>query len=207
MDAAAESPFGHRLRGHHGKSAAGAIAIRDCSNVGRTGFKGAGTTDWLQTRVDVLPKQPNLAVFPGGGAIIARLGKEEYLILDGCQPAESLAARLDCEWDQGGKQAERPCGFPLPRADSHSWLRLEGRCVPEMMAKICAVDVRASGFSPGFVAQTVVARIGAVLIRDGDAASYALHLLTDSASANYLWDVLEDAGAEFGCGFADIGRQ
>ncbi|EJT00809.1 sarcosine oxidase subunit gamma, partial [Rhizobium sp. CCGE 510] len=87
-----------------------------------------------------------------------------------------------------------------------SWLYLEGRSVSQMMSKICGVDLRDGKFEPGEVAQTVVARIGAVLIRQMDEGSYGIHMLTDFASADYLWDVLEDASAEFGGGFTGAGR-
>ena len=97
--------------------------------------------------------------------------------------------------------SEATIGYPLPRADSHSWLLIKGADVPAMMAKICGVDLRPEVFSEGEVAQTVVARIGAILIRADQDGEYGLYMLTDFASAHYIWDVLQDAADEFGGGF------
>lgn len=204
MGVVAKSPFGHRfnraapVRNNEG------VLIGDLSGVGRTGFKGAGTTEWLTSKVRILPDRPNRAVVLPDGTLIARLGKEEYLILD-----KSVASRvcdaLEAAWNLESLEAGR-IGYPLPRADSHSWLYLEGTSVSQMMAKICGVDLREGTFGPGEVAQTVVARIGAVLIRQMGEGPYGLHMLTDFASADYLWDVLEDASAEFGGGFVAAGR-
>ena len=50
----------------------------------------------------------------------------------------------------------------------------------------------------GRIAQTVAARVTVVVIRDDIKDLLSYHLLTDSASAAYVWDSLLDAMAEFG---------
>jgi len=182
------------------------VIIRDRSNVGRTGFKGAGTTNWLMTQVHRVPDHPNLAVLLPDATLIARLGKEEYLLLDSCTASTSQCAELEASWYAHNKLTGGQIGYPLPRADSHSYLYLEGDEVPRMMAKICGVDLRADTCPAGEIVQTTVAQIGAVLIREIAEKTYGLHMLTDFASADYLWDVLEDAAEEFGGGFAATGR-
>ncbi len=206
MGASATSPFAHRLNRRALTEGPRGVIIWDRSNVGRTGFKGAGTTNWLATRVHLVPDRPNRAVKLPHGTLIARLGKEEYLVLDGCVTGMSQSAELEASWYAQNKQTGGQIGYPLPRADSHSWLYLEGNDVPKVMAKICGVDLRPGTCPPGDIVQTFVARIGAVLIREITEKTYGLHMLTDFASADYLWDVLEDATAEFGGGFAAAGR-
>ncbi|NFV82197.1 hypothetical protein [Magnetospirillum aberrantis] len=71
-----------------------------------------------------------------------------------------------------------------------------------MLAKMCGVDLRRHVFADGAVAQTSVARLNAILIRQGD----AVHLLADSASAEYLWDCVVDAMAEYGGAVAGAGH-
>ncbi|AYG64160.1 sarcosine oxidase [Rhizobium jaguaris] len=206
MGAVAKSPFGHRFDQAAPVRNDKGVIIRDFSRLGRTGFKGAGTTEWLTTKVRILPDRPNRAVASADSALIARLGKEEYLILDQKVAGREFCSDLEAAWNADSAQGATRIGYPLPRADSHSWLYLEGNSVAQMMSKICGVDLRDGKFEPGEVAQTVVARIGAVLIRQMDKGSYGIHMLTDFASADYLWDVLEDACAEFGGGFAGTGR-
>jgi sarcosine oxidase subunit gamma len=200
------SPFAHRFDRAAPFRNDGGVLIRDFSGVGRTGFKGAGTTAWLSSTIEFLPDRPNRAVALSDGTLVARLGNEEYLVLDRYDAASSVSADLEFAWQFESAQGARRIGYLLPRADSHSWLRLEGSCVDRMMAKICAVDLRDGKFKPGEVAQTLVAQIGAVLIRQTGRGNAGLHMLTDFASADYLWDVLEDAAAEFGGGFVQAER-
>ncbi|RNJ41159.1 sarcosine oxidase [Mesorhizobium japonicum] len=176
--------------------------IRDLSTLPRIGFKGNGTTKWLNSKVGALPDVPNKAIILSDGALIARLGKEEYLVLPEKDAISDVCGDLQASWNADDAKGELRIGYPLPRGDSHSWLYLEGSFIPQMMAKICGVDLRSGHFLPGEIAQTVVARISAVLIRGLNDGPYGLHMLTDFASADYLWDVLQDASAEFGGGFA-----
>ena len=205
MVASATSPFAHRFDRRVVTQVPRGASIWDRSTVGRTGFKGAGTTDWLTTQVHHVPDQPNCAVMLPDGTLVARVGTEEYFILDRCAAGMSRSAELDATWYTQSRQIGGRIGYPLPRADSHSWLYLEGDDVPKMLAKMCGVDLRVCNCPPGAVVQTIVAEIGAVLIRDFTDKTYGLHMLTDFASADYLWDVLEDAAAEFGGGFAAAG--
>ena len=65
------------------------------------------------------------------------------------------------------------------------------------LAKVCAVDLRPAYFDNLRVAQTSVARLSAIVIRDDLGDIPTIHMLADSASAGYLWECLLDAGAEY----------
>ena len=67
-----------------------------------------------------------------------------------------------------------------------------------MMAKICGVDLRAHRFANHCIAQTSVARMNVIVIRNDRGSAYTLDLVFDSASVVYLWECLDDAMAEFG---------
>ncbi|MER8401103.1 sarcosine oxidase subunit gamma family protein [Mesorhizobium sp. M1348] len=206
MGAIARSPFAHRLTGASQTAPNGNVVIHDLSTLPRIGFKGNGTAAWLSSKVSAIPHVPNKAISLSDGSLIARLGKEEYLVLPDRDAVGSVCSDLEASWNADDASGERRIGYPLPRADSHSWLCLEGSSIAQMMAKICGVDLRGDRFLQGEVVQTIVARISAVLIREITAGSYGLHMLTDFASADYLWDVLQDASTEFGGGFAGNGR-
>lgn len=164
------------------------VALTDLSAVARTGFKGADTPHWLAAQGLTIPDQPNRAVAQADGSLLARLSAGEFLLLG--RPGPGLVERLDAAWSW---EAEAGLCFPLPRRDSHAWFRLDGPAVPDMMAKLCGVDLRRHVFADGAVAQTSVARLNGIVIRQGD----AFHLLADSASAEYLRTCVADAMAEF----------
>jgi sarcosine oxidase subunit gamma len=183
------------------------ITIHGLSRLGRTGFKGRGTSEWLATKVSILPERPNRAVTLADGAVVARLGQEEYLILNGRGSANDLSAELEASWASENASGVLRMGYPLPRADSHNWHFLEGPRVADMMTKLCGVDLGERSFPPGEVAQTIVARIGAVIIREIGTGADGIHLLTDVAYADYLREVLDDASAEYGSNFVPAFRR
>jgi sarcosine oxidase subunit gamma len=78
------------------------------------------------------------------------------------------------------------------------WFHFVGALGPECLAKVCGVDLRLHRFADLTVAQTSLARLSTVIVRDDRSGGPAFHILADSASALYLWDCLIDAMAEFG---------
>ena len=196
----AQSPFAHRLRDTR-PTVSGGVKITDLSALPRTGFKGRGTRDWLASQVGTMPDAPNQAAFQDDGTVIAWLGGQEYLALPDPEGRSTFCANLTKAWDTARSTSTQGIGFPLPREDSHSWLWITGADVPSMMAKICGVDLRPDVFAEGDVAQTVVARLGAILLRQDRNGEFGLYMLGDFASGHYLWDVLQDAAAEYGGGF------
>jgi sarcosine oxidase subunit gamma len=76
-----------------------------------------------------------------------------------------------------------------------------------MLAKLCGVDLADESFSDGSVAQTSLARLSAIVIRNDFGSGIAFSILADSASAEYLWDCLIDAMDEFSgsiCGIESL---
>lgn len=182
------------------QAAAGRLGLADLSTLPRTGFKGAGTPDWLAGQGVELSAESNRATRQAGGGIAARLAPGELLILGGLAAVEEggLTEALNAAWQAEPLPPENPRGYPVPRQDSHAWLLLTGERAAATFAKLCAVDLRLEKFDDLAIAQTSVARISAIVIRDDRGATPAYHLLCDSASAAYLWDCLVDAMAEFG---------
>lgn len=170
--------------------AAGVVGLADLSPLVRWGVKGAGAVDWLQREGWRVPELNNCAERMDDGTLVARLADGEALLLD--NPAEA-SARL-----RGLMEAEMlPRCYGVSRADSHLWFRLSGTMGPECLAKVCGVDLRLHRFADLAVAQTSLARLSAVIVREDRSGIPAFHILADSASALYLWDCLTDAMAEF----------
>ena len=66
-----------------------------------------------------------------------------------------------------------------------------------MFAKLCGVDLSPGKFDDLAIAQTSIARVSGIIIRDDRGEQLAYHLLCDCALAAYLWDCLVDAMIEF----------
>ena len=92
----------------------------------------------------------------------------------------------------------------MPRWDSHCWFAVAGADAPRMFAKLCGVDFAAESFPDGTVAQTSVARLSAIVIRNDIGNAVTFSLLAESASAEYLWDCLIDAMGEFAGVICDV---
>ena len=192
-------------RPHAGLSASAdptGLAIVDLSALPRIGFKGRGTIPAMRARGLVLEPEPN-RVFPqADGSLCLVLAPSEVLILSALDGDGTRFA----EWEQTFRLEDDERTYPLPRRDSHAWLAVAGRRAPEMMAKICAVDLRLSKFPDHAIAQTSVARINAIVARSDISTTPVFHLLADTASALYLSTCLLDAAREFGGDLAGFDR-
>jgi sarcosine oxidase subunit gamma len=173
------------------------MGLVDLSPLPRVGFKGAGTAEWLAGQGIRVPEQPNRAVRQDSGVLAARLAAAELLLLGDLSGDPGPIGKLEQAWREAGVPPESPRGYPLPRRHTHFWFLVTGARAAEMFAKICGVDLRPGKFEAGCIAQTSIARMNTVAVRDDQGGVLAYHLLGDSASGAYLWDCLIDAMTEF----------
>jgi heterotetrameric sarcosine oxidase gamma subunit len=77
-------------------------------------------------------------------------------------------------------------------------LRLVGPDAPEILSKICGLDFHDSVFPTMRVAQSSAAKINTLIARydDGQTPAYFLHI--SRPLGQYFWDIVWDAGQEFG---------
>jgi sarcosine oxidase subunit gamma len=169
------------------------LALCDLSPLPRLGFKGARTLAWLRAQGVALDERANQAFAQPGGGLCAVLAPGEALLLAPLSGRDAAIERLAATWSIAGAEA---C-YPVPRQDSHFWFLVSGRQAPAMFAKICGVDLRPGKFADLGIAQTSVARGNCVVLRADRGGTLAYHLLGDSASAEYMWDCVIDAMAEF----------
>jgi len=174
------------------------MAIADLSGLPRTGFKGAGTIEWLQGQGLAIGPDSNMAYRQEGGALAARLAPSEIFLIDSLEATGALIDTLNAAWAWGTEKPRKLIGYPMPRQDSHAWFMITGNAAPEMFAKICGVDLRPHKFQSGQIAQTSLAKMSGIVIRDDRGGIPAYHLLADIASAEYLWAAVLDAMWEFG---------
>ncbi len=171
----------------------GDLAVVDLSPLPRLGFKGRGTIPAMRTRGLTLEPEPNRAFRQPDESLCLVLGAGEVLLLgplEGGGTSSVLERRWRIEDGEGT--------YPVPRGDTHAWLAVAGRAVPDLLAKLCAVDFRLNKFADLAIAQTSVARLNAIVARADRGGMPVFHLLADSASSAYLLGCLLDAAGEFG---------
>ncbi len=186
--------------------AARRLGLADLSVLPHTGFKGAGVVTWLRRQGVEVSEEPNWAPRQQGGGLALRQANAEVMILGDLSGDGGWPERLKQAWWAEPVPPENPRGFPMPRDETHAWLAVAGAQAAAMFAKLCGVDLRPPAFPQGRVAQTSIARLNGVIVRDdrggdreGDRGGGVpfFHLLADCAAAEYLWDCLLDAMAEF----------
>lgn len=169
------------------------MAIADLSPLPRIGFKGKDTLNWLQQQSVQIPERANQARRQNDNSLVLRLSDDEHLILSDLDLSSDITTNLIQNWQM---EPGRMC-YHMPRSDTHCWFSLSGEHTPEMLAKVCGVDMRLHTFGIGQIAQTSVARTNAVVVRYDLGEIPVFYVLADSASADFLWPCLCDAMKEF----------
>ncbi len=168
------------------------LSIIDLSPLPRVGFKGKNTPEWLQQQAIELPPNPNEAIRLNDGTLVARLSSNEFLFLSDIQAHAETNAKLR-QWTLTDNQL---C-YILNRDHSHSWFALTGQFACATLSKVCGINFHDDASVIGSLAQTSVARITSIIIKDEIKNTPVFHILSDSASAEYMYACLLDAMAEF----------
>jgi len=169
------------------------LGLCDLSALPRTGFKGWNMAAWLTGQGAEMVEASNQVTPQADGTRIARLAPGEALLLGDYRGSGPLIEKTDAAWSM---ETADGC-FHVPRADTNFWLALTGSYTLALFAKICAVDLRPEAAPVHRVVQTNVARLNAIIIRSTIAEVPVFDLLSDVASAVYLWHALLDAMREF----------
>lgn len=168
-----------------------ATGLIDLSVLPRFGLRGPNAGEALIAAGLQHPEQPNTLTVSAEGVMVLRLGRTEYWVL--ALPGASAGPDMDALQQQ-------LCGsgiYPVYCHDSYTWLAMAGDNLADIMAKVCAVDLRAESFAPGDLVMTSLARVGGIICHHSMAGMSVFSIFSDSASAGYLWDALLDAMAEF----------
>ena len=170
--------------------AARRLGIADLTATPRAGYKGWDMAGWAAAR-GVALGEPNEARRQDDGVLACRLSEGELLLLADDE-GETTLSRLAAAWSMEGAAC-----YPVPRADTNARLAVTGEAAADAMAKMCGVDLRPHRFANRRIAQTSVARMNAIAVRNDRGATYALDILIDSAAVVYMWECLTDAMAEY----------
>lgn len=163
--------------------------LADLSSSPRAGIKGKDPSRWIRRKGYSVGVESNRSYLQEDGVLVTRLSPGELLVLsDPADPATDVATSTH--------ESTYEC-YSVRRQDSHYWFAIKGVRAPEMLAKLCGVNLSPEVFADHSVAQTSVARTSAVIVRHDveDALNY--YMLGDSSTVVYMWNCLIDAMREF----------
>ena len=83
-------------------------------------------------------------------------------------------------------------------------LLLAGEGAAEVLRKVCGLDFGDKAFPNFYAAQTSLAKVRTLIIRADINDTPAYGLFVDRSLARYVWDVVYDAGQEFGISGVDV---
>ena len=173
------------------------LVLCDLTTSNRAGFRGGNIASWLEQELDIVAPPINQARKTQQGFLVIRLSRTEILIQEDINNQQGDFAQL---LEKTGTELilkNHSDVYYLPRRDSHACFMVCGEYSAQLFSKLCAVDLRYHKFSDMSVAQTVVARVNAIIVRRDLTDTPGYFVLTDSSLAEYLWDCLADAMQEF----------
>ena len=137
------------------------------------------------------------------GTLVVGSGPGEWLLLATPGTSVAVTQRVEEVQDEGLVSVfDATHGLAL--------LRITGARAPDLLAKVCAIDFSEAVTPDGAAFRSSVAKLVTDIVRDDrdGEISYLLHC--ERSSGQYLFDVLIDAGDEFGIevdGFVDPGNR
>lgn len=168
------------------------LELLDLSGVAITLIQG-DASEALQRQFDRLPQAVGRAVAVGEG-LLARLTPTEHYLF-GTSLSASLPAAVDLDRTLAGLE---PSAHATDLTHGKAVLRLMGHPAAELLSKICGLACYDAQFPNLNVAQTSAAKIKTLIARydEGGTPAYFLHV--DRPLGQYFWEVVWDAGQEFG---------
>jgi heterotetrameric sarcosine oxidase gamma subunit len=127
------------------------------------------------------------------GTLVVGSGPGEWLLLATPGTSAAVTQRVEEVPDEGLVSV-------FDATHGRALVRITGSRAPDLLTKVCAVDLADEVTPDGAAFRSSVAKLVTDVVRDdsGDSRSYLLHC--ERSSGQYLFDALIDAGAEFGIG-------
>ncbi len=157
--------------------------LQDQSELPRFGVKGKDVLTWLSDQGIDEQQEINAGKEIKQGGWVLRLGTDEYWVLSNPTTKQPTFSE---------NTLNGAC-YPVYCEYSRAWFVLSGCEKAEVMAKVCGVDLREEAFPVDAIVQTSLARVNAVIFHHRFQGDTVFSILSDAASARYLWESLSDA--------------
>ena len=173
------------------------VGVVDVSPAGKLDLKGTGVAGLL-ARLCGDAAAPGLhqvgRVDVGGSAVVlARLAEDQALVLT---PAGARGGMTDAI--SGTMGAENDCHHLTDVTSTLAGLRLVGPRCRDLLRKLTSADLRDRVVPTESCAQVGLAKVPALILRLDRTGLPTYELYISRDYGEYLWDVLFDAGGEFG---------
>lgn len=172
------------------------LALCDASSLKRFGVKGPDASRWLEERgIDVPEKANSWTTAPDGRGLVARLGRNEFLVED--SPEGSVTDGLGDVLD-----SSVPGIYPVLRQDA-AFVLAGGRS-EDVMRQVCGVDFDSLDQEARPVVLTRVAIISAVVLPQVQDGIQIYRIWCDAPYGMYLWEEISAIVVEFGGGVVGL---
>jgi len=172
------------------------LGLMDCTCLRRIGFKGADTVSWLAEQGLLLAEQANECLIQRDQQRLLRLSATEFWLLEPFEHTQQESNGVMHTLAEKAEQDQRRV-YPNLRNHSHACLYLYGELSAEALATLCAIDLREQSFANFKIAQTSMAKINAIVVRDDFQGRLGFYLLCDISLLDYLWPAILDAIDEY----------
>ena len=133
-----------------------------------------------------LPEAPNTTAGGAEGAALW-LAPGRWLVVSAREEPHRLEQRLAAAVGAAGAATDVSSGRTV--------VRIDGACARDLLAKGCPLDLHPRAFKPGHCAQSLIAKVNALLHAVDEAR---IDLYVARGFGLYMWEWLTDAAAEFG---------
>jgi heterotetrameric sarcosine oxidase gamma subunit len=166
------------------------VAVADLSFKGKVTVTGDGAGDLIARTFQLVHRPDGRSLAANNGMTSLPLTADEYLLLS---PPGGEDEIVRCLADAG-----EPAVTVVDLTHGLAGFLLAGRDSSHLLRKICALPFDAVDFPSGHVAQTSLARVHATIVRHDRDGLPAFEIYVERPYGEYVWDVIFDAGAEFG---------
>ncbi len=176
------------------------VGLADLSPLGKLDLKGHA----LDPVLEALAGAPapavhaisRLSLRAGPACLCCRLARDELLLLTAPSELEAVTHALYASPGPG-------CAHVTDLTSALAVLDLVGPKAPEVLSKVLALDLRPAVFPASALTQGGLAGVHAIVLRLDLGTTLGYRLLVGREVAEFVWDVLWDAGAE--CGLVPFG--
>ena len=173
-------------------TAASDLMVRDRTGVPVILIQGE-TGDILEKHLPKIPANPGDLTDMTEGRL-ARLTPNEFYLFGKSQSTKlPSVAELNESFVEAGRFAQA-----TDLTHGKAMLKLSGPAAAEALSKICGLDFHDSVFPNMRVKQTSAAKIKTLIARCDEEGRSTYFLHVDRPFGQYFWDIVWDAGQEFG---------
>jgi sarcosine oxidase subunit alpha len=177
------------------------VGVADVSAAGKLIVKGDAAAKLLANVFGRVPEIPGRMspVHPqdeAGQAYLARLSADEFLLLTSPGAEHAATRRLESRFANGEWRIAIPA--VIDQTSGLAGLVVAGPASRDLLSKLCGLSFDPTDFPNYQVAQSSLAKVHAIIVRNDLGNVPAFELYFDRSYGEYIWDSVMDAGGEFG---------